>query len=171
MMHMLQFAYVAWPGVGNQGGPSGGVERVVSAYEEVAARTGKQWAYVRTTWENAEALKLVTNSAMAVKITFANEAAILCNKLGADWDEVSRLLALDPRLGSVGFQVPGPDGKLGFGGACLPKDLSGLIAQANTAGTPIGLAEAAQRQNVHIRKCVAAWRELVDNLFAAEGKP
>lgn len=152
------------------GGPEGGVKKVRGYYDWACNYHAARWATVETTWENAEALKLVTNSAMAAKIAFANEAAILCHKLGADWNEVSRLLALDERLGSVGFQVPGPDGKMGFGGACLPKDLSGFIAQQTLAGTPSAVSEAARRTNTHIRKAMDAWAELIANLIYAEGE-
>lgn len=155
------------------GGPLDAANRVRGAYENAAydhGRTmGHGWAYVLTSWEDAEALKLVTNAAMAVKITFANEAAVLCNRLGADWAHVSRMLSYDKRLGNVGWDVPGPDGMIGFGGACLPKDLAGYVALANTNATPIGLAEAAQRQNNAIRKAAESWRALAKNLHAAEG--
>ncbi len=156
------------------GGNPAEVELAKELYDSIAYDCGRimgnAWATVRMVWEDAEALKLVTNAAMATKITFANEAAFLCKKLGADWAAVSRILALDKRLGSVGWQVPGPDGLYGFGGACLPKDLAGYIAQANSVGSPIAVGEAVKRSNDHIRKTVAAWVELIDNLLAAEGK-
>ena len=102
-------------------------------------------------WEDAEALKLVTNAAMAVRVAFANEAKAVAEKYGADWAAVSRLLALDQRLGDVGWQVPGPDGLPGFGGACLPKDLAGFVAQAEDARLPARVADAARQANKKFR--------------------
>jgi UDPglucose 6-dehydrogenase len=102
-------------------------------------------------WEDVELLKLATNAAMATKIAFANEAAFLAAKLGADWGKVAEMLALDPRLGSVGWLVPGPDGKRGFGGACLPKDLAGYCAQGADVLVKTTLADAALAVNKRVR--------------------
>lgn len=153
------------------GGPEGGVQRVRRFYDSVRHWNGLSWQYELMGWEAAEAVKIVTNTAMAVKIAFANEAAFLCKKLGADWKTVSSVLARDKRLGSVGFQVPGPDGQYGFGGACLPKDLAGYIAQCKSVGATSAVVEAVERQNKHIRGTMASWMELIDNLLAEEGKP
>lgn len=102
-------------------------------------------------WEDAEALKLVTNAAMTAKIAFANEAKAVVEKHGADWGKVSYLLAADDRLGWCGWQVPGPDGKPGFGGACLPKDLLGFLAQAADARLEAPVAEAIRAANRKLR--------------------
>ncbi len=106
---------------------------------------------VPTTWENAEAVKLATNAAMAAKIAVANELKAAVTALGADWDAVSRFLAYDERLGDVGWKVPGPDGKPGFGGACLPKDLAGFVAMAADAKVTTEVLATARAANNRIR--------------------
>jgi UDP-glucose 6-dehydrogenase len=102
-------------------------------------------------WEDVEALKLVTNAAMAVKVAFANEAKAVVEKHGGTWAQVAKLLAFDHRLGAIGWQVPGPDGLPGFGGACLPKDLAGFCAQADDVHVPTEVATAARRVNKKVR--------------------
>ena len=106
---------------------------------------------VLASWEDAEALKLVTNVAMTARIAFANEAKAVVEHHGADWGRVSYLLAHDGRLGHTGWQVPGPDGKPGFGGACLPKDLLGFLAQATDARLVAPVTEAARSANRKLR--------------------
>ena len=76
---------------------------------------------------NAEMVKYVTNSFLAVKVSFANEIYELCQNLDADYDEIVELATLDKRLGHSHWAVPGPDGKFGFGGSCFPKDINSLI--------------------------------------------
>lgn len=125
-----------------------GPPAATAAVRAVLEKTQCCWRVVETPrWEDAEALKLVTNAAMAVKVAFANEAKAVVEKHGADWDAVSQMLAQDERLGHVGWLVPGPDGLPGFGGACLPKDLAGFIAQAEDLRLPARVADAARQAN------------------------
>jgi len=75
----------------------------------------------------AEMIKYLVNCFLATKVSLANEFSQLCEKVDADWDKVWRLASKDERLGTSHWQVPGPDGKLGFGGSCFPKDLFGMV--------------------------------------------
>ena len=75
----------------------------------------------------AEMVKYLVNCFLATKVSLANEFSQLCEKVDADWDEVWRLASKDERLGTSHWQVPGPDGKPGFGGSCFPKDLFGMV--------------------------------------------
>ncbi len=135
------------------GGENRDAARVHEAYEMAVCtlKLGRGVVPYHTTWEDAEAFKLVANAAMAAKIAFANEAKAVVEKHGADWDRVAYLLAGDARLGWNGWQVPGPDGKYGFGGACLPKDLLGFLAQAADARVESPVAEAARVANRKLR--------------------
>lgn len=67
--------------------------------------------------------KLTRNALLAVKVVLANHVNEVCDSLGADYDQLIRLLNRDNTLGYTHWDVPGPDGKYGFGGKCLPKDL------------------------------------------------
>ena len=71
-------------------------------------------------------VKYLTNSFLATKVSFANEIYQVCEKLNIDYDKVVEYATLDDRLGKSHWNVPGPDGDFGFGGHCLPKDLSYL---------------------------------------------
>lgn len=75
----------------------------------------------------SEAVKLITNGFFATKIAFFNEMYQLCKSLGLDWDEVMDGVLSDGRIAHSHTRVPGPDGKFGFGGKCLPKDLAQLL--------------------------------------------
>jgi UDPglucose 6-dehydrogenase len=72
----------------------------------------------------------MTNTYLATKVSFSNEIYQICQKIDIDYDKVVEYATLDERLGKTHLSVPGPDGDLGFGGHCLPKDLNALIAFA-----------------------------------------
>tara|TARA_B100000519_G_C13800328_1_gene230832 strand:- start:3 stop:389 length:387 start_codon:yes stop_codon:yes gene_type:complete len=74
-------------------------------------------------------IKTTTNSFFATKVTFANMLYDVCGSLGINYDNmVEAMQEADPRVGDLHWQVPGHDGKRGFGGKCLPKELSSMIA-------------------------------------------
>jgi len=87
--------------------------------------------------ETAELTKYAANAFLATKITFINEMADLCERIGADVNDVARGMGLDRRIGSK-FLHPGP----GFGGSCFPKDTLALASTAKEAGAPTRIVEA-----------------------------
>jgi UDPglucose 6-dehydrogenase len=103
-----------------------------------------QTPFVMTTWECAELIKYAANSYLAVKISFINEIANLCDSIGegADVHAVAHALGLDPRIGSK-FLHPGP----GFGGYCLPKDTRAFVHIAQKLGEEVKIVEAAVAVN------------------------
>ncbi len=90
----------------------------------------------------SELIKYAANSFLAMKITFINEMADLCEKVGADVQQVARGIGLDNRIGSK-FLHAGP----GYGGSCFPKDTLALTRTAADAGAPARLVETANRVN------------------------
>jgi UDPglucose 6-dehydrogenase len=106
--------------------------------------------FVMTTWECAELIKYAANSFLALKISFINEIANLCDAIGSEADvhTVARALGLDKRIGSK-FLHPGP----GYGGYCLPKDSRALLHIAQGFGERISTVEAAVSVNdaQHVR--------------------
>jgi UDPglucose 6-dehydrogenase len=86
--------------------------------------------------ESAELIKYAANAFLATKITFINEIADLCEKVGADVHDVARGMGLDGRIGRK-FLHPGP----GYGGSCFPKDTLALARTAQDAGSPVRLVE------------------------------
>ncbi len=92
--------------------------------------------------ETAELIKYAANSFLAMKVTFINEMADLCERLGADVREVAHSIGLDARIGPR-FLQPGP----GFGGSCFPKDTLALVRIAQEAAAPSRLIEAVVAVN------------------------
>ena len=97
-------------------------------------------------------VKYFTNCFLATKVSFANEMDLVCGQIGIDYDKVVEYATLDDRLGKTHWQVPGPDGDYGFGGHCLPKDLSALIHIAMKLDIDINVLNAVEEANDVIRK-------------------
>jgi UDPglucose 6-dehydrogenase len=91
---------------------------------------------VATSIETAELIKYAANAFLATKITFINEMADLCERVGADVHDVARGMGLDGRIGRK-FLHPGP----GYGGSCFPKDTLALARTGQDAGSPVRLVE------------------------------
>ena len=110
-----------------------------------------QTPMVFTNIETAEVTKYASNAFLATKITFINEVANLCEKVGADVHDVARAIGLDGRIGRK-FLHPGP----GFGGSCFPKDTLALAQTARMAGAPQTLVEQVIVVNDTRKKSMAA---------------
>ena len=95
-----------------------------------------------TSRRSSELIKYAANAFLATKITFINEMADLCEKLGADVQDVSRGIGLDNRIGSK-FLHAGP----GYGGSCFPKDTLALLKTAQDNDTPLRIVEAVVQAN------------------------
>jgi UDPglucose 6-dehydrogenase len=121
-------------------------DRVVIGAETEAARDVMRGLYrplflrdtpiVFTSLETAEMIKYAANTFLATKITFINEFADLCERVGADVQDVARGIGLDGRIGAK-FLHAGP----GYGGSCFPKDTRALVQTARDVGTPVTLVE------------------------------
>ena len=95
-----------------------------------------------TSLETAELIKYAANCFLATKIAFINEIADLCERLGADVQDVARGIGLDGRIGRHHLHA-GP----GFGGSCLPKDAAALVRFAEEAGAPSAIVDAVLHTN------------------------
>jgi UDPglucose 6-dehydrogenase len=98
--------------------------------------------FVVTTVNSAELIKHASNSFLALKISFANSLADMCDQLGADVQEVTAAVGMDPRIGPQFLQAG-----LGFGGFCLPKDVQAFIRLAERVGIDFTLLKAAEQVN------------------------
>jgi UDPglucose 6-dehydrogenase len=111
--------------------------------------------YIETNPESAEMIKYASNAFLAVKISYINEIANLCEKLGADVQTVARAMGRDGRIGGK-FLHPGP----GYGGSCFPKDTRAIAKTGRDFGSPLSIVEAAiganseQRQKM-VKKIIA----------------
>jgi len=104
-----------------------------------------------TSRRTSELIKYAANAFLAMKITFINEVADLCEKLDADVQQVARGIGLDNRIGSK-FLNAGP----GYGGSCFPKDTLALVRTAQSAGAPLRLIETTVSINDARKKAMAA---------------
>jgi len=95
-----------------------------------------------TTISSAELIKHASNSFLALKISYANVVADLCERIGADVEEVTHAMGLDPRIGTQ-FLKAG----LGFGGFCFPKDIQAFIHLSAGVGVDFDILKAAERVN------------------------
>ena len=106
---------------------------------------------VFTNLENAELIKYAANAFLAMKITFINEIADLCEKVGGDVQQVASAIGLDNRIGSK-FLHAGP----GFGGSCFPKDTRALAATARKHDSPLQLIDSVIEINESRKEKMAA---------------
>src|SRR5215471_825846 len=98
--------------------------------------------FLVTTISSAEIIKHASNSFLALKISYANALADLCERLGANVEEVTHAMGLDPRIGTQFLRAG-----LGFGGFCFPKDIQAFISLASTVGVDFQILKAAERVN------------------------
>ncbi|MGV8832920.1 MAG: UDP-glucose dehydrogenase family protein [Devosia sp.] len=141
-------------------------DRIVVGIEDERARAVMSEVYrplylnksplMFTTRRTAELIKYAANAFLAMKITFINEIADLCEAAGGDVQEVARGIGLDNRIGSK-FLHAGP----GYGGSCFPKDTVALVKIAQDFGSPMRLVETTvsineQRKRAMSRKVIAA---------------
>jgi UDPglucose 6-dehydrogenase len=90
--------------------------------------------------EEASLVKYTINTFLATKVSFMNELYDFCESRGMSYDNISRILTVEPRLGNSHFAVPGPDGQRGFGGACFPKDTAALLFESGNSMTVLKAA-------------------------------
>lgn len=103
-----------------------------------------------TTPETAEMIKYASNAFLATKITFINEIANLCDKVGANVIEVASAMGADGRI-SPKFLHPGP----GYGGSCFPKDTKALASTGRKCGMPMTIVESVIAANEHQKELAA----------------
>tara|TARA_R110000868_G_scaffold218576_1_gene468917 strand:+ start:66874 stop:68217 length:1344 start_codon:yes stop_codon:yes gene_type:complete len=114
-------------------------------------QTDEGYTLLITNRESSELIKYAANAFLATKITFINEIAALCEKVGADVMNVSKGIGLDSRIGSK-FLQPGP----GYGGSCFPKDTNALAFQGVESGIKQTVVEQTIKANEEIKKRLAA---------------
>ncbi len=119
--------------------------------------------FVFTTLETAELIKYAANSFLAVKISYINEIANLCDALNIDAHIVAKALGMDRRIGPK-FLHPGP----GFGGSCFPKDCRALVHMGRQANVELSLVDTALRVNARQHQVVL--HKLRQGLGALEGR-
>jgi nucleotide sugar dehydrogenase len=106
---------------------------------------------IKTSSKHAEMVKYFINCFLATKVSFANEMYEICQELKIDYDKVIEYALYDQRIGQSHLSVPGPDGDLGFGGHCFPKDLSAMISLALELNLKPVVLESVREKNDLVR--------------------
>jgi len=114
-------------------------------------RFGESTPVIRTNYQTAELIKYMNNCFFATKVSFLNEMYQIAEKCGANWEEAVDGFVRDGRIGHSHMNVPGPDGKLGFGGSCFPKDIQAMINFADSLGVPSNVLKGAWNTNLEVR--------------------
>ena len=106
---------------------------------------------IETNALTAEYIKYMNNTFFASKVSLMNEFYRFAMHLGVDWDTALYGFVSDQRIGDSHLHVPGPDGKLGFGGTCFPKDINAFISFAKNNKIKMNVLEAAWKTNLEVR--------------------
>lgn len=103
--------------------------------------------------ETASIIKYTINAFLASKVLFFNQIKEIFDNqnFNGSWDDFLNLICLDTRIGESHINVPGPDGKKGFGGACFPKDIAALINYASNINVDLSILKEVQEKNNNIR--------------------
>ena len=129
----------------------GGLNKVTARVKPIFARVFPMARIIKTDSKYAEMIKYVTNSFLATKVSFANEINQICEALAIDYDKVIEYAQHDDRLGNSHWSVPGPDGDLGFGGHCFPKDVQALMYLSFKLGIQPTMLAATLSKNDEVR--------------------
>ena len=114
-------------------------------------RFGETMPVIKTNYETAEMIKYMNNCFFATKVSFLNEMYQIADACGVDWDMAVEGFVRDGRVGHSHMNVPGPDGKFGFGGSCFPKDIQAMIHFANSLGVEPSVLNGAWDKNLDVR--------------------
>ena len=127
--------------------------------ELIKNRFGDCVAVMETNYETAELIKYMSNCFFATKVSFMNEMYQIAEKIDANWDEAVSGFVADGRIGHSHMNVPGHDGKFGFGGSCFPKDIQAMIDFAEMFGINPSVLKGAWEKNLEVRP-EQDWKEL-----------
>jgi len=129
------------------GGPRPESSRVKNMFRKAF----RDASIIKTSSDIAEMIKYTSNCFLATKVGFANEIKQICDNCDIDYDKVVEYILYDKRLGTTHWSVPGPDGKLGFGGSCFPKDINALINFAKEIGIKPTVLGSVWEKNLEVR--------------------
>lgn len=106
---------------------------------------------IQTDSKTAELTKYMNNTFFATKVSIMNEFKLLCDKIGANWEDALRGFVSDGRIGDSHLNVPGHDGKLGYGGTCFPKDVNALIYFSKLNNIKLNTISGGWKTNLKVR--------------------
>lgn len=129
----------------------GGEENLVSRAKELFEQRFANKHIIETDSVTAEYVKYMNNCFLATKVSIMNEFKRLGDAIGVDWEKALYGFASDGRIGDSHLQVPGPDGLMGYGGTCFPKDVNALLRFAQEKGIGMNTIEGGWWTNLEVR--------------------
>lgn len=124
--------------------------------------------YFLTSSDTAELVKYTINNFLALKVSFANEIYTFAKLLNINYDELISICKNDIRLGESHWQVPGHDGKMGYGGSCLPKDVSALLFEIEKRQMKSFIIKAAMTRNIEFDRTEKDWERFKGRAVSKE---
>ena len=106
---------------------------------------------IQTDSKTAELTKYMNNTFFATKVSIMNEFKLLCDKIGANWEDALTGFVSDGRIGDSHLNVPGHDGKLGYGGTCFPKDVNALLSFSKKHNIELSTIRGGWNTNLKVR--------------------
>ena len=107
---------------------------------------------IQTDSKTAELTKYMNNTFFATKVSIMNEFKLLCDKIGANWEDALKGFVSDGRIGDSHLNVPGHDGKLGYGGTCFPKDVNALLSFSKKHDIELNSIAGGWATNLKVRQ-------------------
>jgi len=107
---------------------------------------------IQTDSKTAELIKYMNNTFFATKVSIMNEFKLLCDKIGANWQDALKGFVSDGRIGDSHLNVPGHDGKLGYGGTCFPKDVNALLSFSKKYDIELNTIKGGWKTNLIVRQ-------------------
>lgn len=129
----------------------GGAKELTTKVSELFEQRFMNRHIIETDSITAELIKYMNNTFFATKVSIVNEFKLLADKIGADWQTALYGFAADSRIGDSHLHVPGPDGRLGYGGTCFPKDVNALLSFAKEHNINLNTIEGGWKTNLEVR--------------------
>ena len=129
----------------------GGEKKLTSLVRKLFSNRVMNKNIIETDAITSELIKYMNNTFLATKVSIMNEFKLLSQKIGANWNDAINGFAADGRIGDSHLHVPGPDGKLGYGGTCFPKDVNAFILFAKNNDVDLNTIIGGWKTNLYVR--------------------
>ena len=129
----------------------GGQNNLIKQVKKLFELRFKSERIILTDSKTAELIKYMNNTFLATKVSIMNEFKLLCDKIGANWEEALKGFISDDRIGDSHFNVPGHDGKLGYGGSCFPKDINAILSFSKKLDIEMNAISGGWKTNLKVR--------------------
>ena len=139
----------------------GGPPNLTKTVREVFENRFANRNIIETDSITAEMIKYMNNTFFATKVAIMNEFKLVCDKIGANWNDALAGFVADHRIGDSHLDVPGPDGKMGYGGTCFPKDINALINFFSQNNIESPILKSVWHRNINIDRPEQDWKNLV----------